>query len=239
MLIIGGVDIGNRKDISPRLVEAICNIKTIVVESRDLFLELCLDLEIHAENIELIEYYSPMDEALEQQICNRILSRLSDNQDVLMLSDDGMPGIADPGGKIVALAHSQKYKVTVIPGPSIVSTLPAVLGLDSRRFTFEDELPINKDERLAMLDKLKKEGRGFLFIVKNRRDHNLLFKDIVLDISKTFSPHTPVGIGINLTMKNEQIIYSSASEIFNRIREYPITQKDFISVYVEASYGQF
>jgi len=75
-----------------------------------------------------------------------------------------------------------------------------------------------------------------LFIVKNRRDHNLLLKEIILDIAKIFPSQTTVGIGLNLTMDNEQIIYSSASEIFNRIKNYPITQKDFISVYIEASY---
>jgi 16S rRNA (cytidine1402-2'-O)-methyltransferase len=236
MLIIGGVDIGNRRDIGPRLIEAIKNTKIIVVESKEFFFDLCLALKINTSGNELIEYASPIDKDLEQQICDRILFSLYEGLDVLVLSDDGMPGIADPGGKLVHLAHENNYRVTVIPGPSIVSTLPAVLGLDSRRFTFEDELPINQDERFNMLVKLKKENRGFLFIVKNRRDHNLLFKDIILDISKVFPPHTPVGIGINLTMENEKIIYSSVSEISNRIKDYPITQKDFISVYVEASY---
>jgi 16S rRNA (cytidine1402-2'-O)-methyltransferase len=236
MLIIGGVDIGNRKDIGPRLIEAIKNTRIIVIESQESFFNLCSDLKIDSKNHVLLEYQSPIDEVLEQRICDRVLLSLSKGFDVLVLSDDGMPGIADPGGKLVHLAHKNNYRVTVIPGPSIVSTLPAVLGLDSRRFTFEDELPINQNERLSMLDKLKKEGRGFLFIVKNRRDHNLLLKEIILDIAKIFPSQTTVGIGINLTMDNEQIIYSSASEIFNRIKNYPITQKDFISVYIEASY---
>lgn len=236
MLIIGGVDIGNRKDIGPRLIEAINNTKTVVIENKGSFFSLCSDLRIDPRGHVLLEYPSPIDEDLEKHICDRVLTQLSEGVNVLVLSDDGMPGIADPGGKLVHLAHQNNYRVTVIPGPSIVSTLPAVLGLDSRRFTFEDELPINQDERIDMLVKLKQQKRGFLFIVKNRRDHNLLFSDIALDIQEVFPAHTPVGIGINLTMDNEQIIYSCASEIFNRIKNYPITQKDFISVYVEACY---
>lgn len=232
MLIVGGVDIGNRKDISPRMIETILDADVIVAENLEMFNSLCISLSL-SPKAKLIEYYAPMHESKEVAILYKITEYLDNNKKVLIVTDDGMPGVADPGGRIIQMAHSLKHRVTVVPGPSIVSTLPAVLGLDSRRFTFEDELPSGQAERIAMLQKLKAEDRGFLFIVKNRRDENTKFYEVLDDIREVFPGETPIGVGLNLTMPNEKIILSSVDDIMRKLGDYIITQKDFISVFVQ------
>jgi 16S rRNA (cytidine1402-2'-O)-methyltransferase len=231
MLIVGGVDIGNRRDIGSRMIDAIRFADVIVAENISNFQTLCNSLGIDTMAI-LVEYYAPMDPLKELDIVTDIVDYLANDKRVLLLTDDGMPGIADPGGRLIKLAHKMSYKVTVIPGPSIVSTLPAVLGVDSRRFTFEDELPSDRHERLRMLQKLRSEDRGFLFIVKNRRDENYNFKNILADIDIVFDPHTQIGLGVNLTMPNEMILLSTVSELLNSLEHYTFTQQDFISVYI-------
>jgi hypothetical protein len=83
-----------------------------------------------------------------------------------------------------------------------------------------------------MLNKLKTEQRGFLFIVKNRRDENSNFKNILFDIVSVFPHKTSIGIGINITMPNEKIILSSVGEIALRVSNQSFLASDFISVYV-------
>jgi 16S rRNA (cytidine1402-2'-O)-methyltransferase len=232
MLIVGGIDIGNRKDIGTRLIEAIQSSEVIVAENLEHFKRLCNDLKI-STNAQLIEYYAPMDPVKELDVISDVIDHLSNNRSVLLLADDGMPGIADPGGRLVHMAHDVGLKVTVIPGPSIVSTLPAVLGVDSRRFTFEDELPFERHDRLQLLQKLKAEGRGVVFIVKNRRDENANFKSVLKDIQLVFPAKNKIGIGLNLTMPNEMIVLSSVADLYENFDHYNFTQNDFISVYIE------
>jgi 16S rRNA (cytidine1402-2'-O)-methyltransferase len=232
MLLVCGVDIGNRKDVSARLADAILDADVILVENPEMFFDLCIEIDVNPL-AEIVHYYAPMEELRDLQIVSAVSQHLKNNKLVLLVSDDGMPGIADPGGRIVQMAHHEGHTVSVIPGPSIVSTLPSVLGLDSRRFTFEDELPSLQADRLKMLNKLKNEHRGFLFIVKNRRDENTNFKNILFDIVSVFPQQTSIGVGLNLTMENEKIILSSVGEIISRVANEHFSVSDFISVYVD------
>ena len=232
MLIVGGIDIGNRLDIGQRVINAISTFKVIVVENINNFNRLCHELRIDPP-AELIEYYSPMSESEEQDVIKTVFRYLDAGVDVLILSDDGMPGVADPGGRIISMAHETGHRVSVIPGPSIVSTLPAVLGVDSRSFTFEDELPSDRSERLQKLQKLYSEGRGVVFIVKNRRDDNVNFKSILKDIELVLPAHNTIGVGLNLTMQNELIIKTTVMDMFRTFDHYNFTQEDFISVYID------
>jgi 16S rRNA (cytidine1402-2'-O)-methyltransferase len=232
MLVIGGVDIGNRLDISPRVVEAISTFDMIVVENLASFSILCKELGI-SPKATILEYFSPMPEEKEKWVVERVMVSLRLRKKVLMLSDDGMPGIADPGGLIVDAAHSLGYKVSVFPGPSVVSTLPAVLGVDSRRFTFEDEIPSERASRLKLFQKLYAEGRGVVFIVKNRRDDNTGFKQILKDIALVFPERNVLGLGINMTMENELIIKTSVGKALSTLSDYTFSQKDFISLYLD------
>ena len=232
MLVVGGIDIGNRLDIGQRVINAIRTFPVIIVENIGNFNKLCQDLNIDA-SAEIIEYYSPMSEEAEQSVIINVFRHLDAGLDALILSDDGMPGVADPGGRIISMAHEAGHRVTVIPGPSIVSTLPAVLGVDSRSFTFEDDIPVDRSERLQKLQKLYSEGRGVVFIVKNRRDDNANFKSVLKDIELVLPAHNIIGLGLNLTMPNEVIIKSTVMDLYRNFDHYNFTQEDFISVYID------
>lgn len=232
MLVVGGIDIGNRLDIGQRVINAINTFPVIVVENINNFNRLCHDLKLEP-SAQIVEYYAPMDPAEEDLVISIIFNYLDNGLDVLILTDDGMPGVADPGGRIISMAHENGHRVSVMPGPSIVSTLPAVLGVDSRSFTFEDELPSGRSERLQKLQKLYSEGRGVVFIVKNRRDENTNFKSILKDIELVLPANNTIGVGLNLTMQNELVIKTTVGELFNTFDHYNFTQQDFISVYMD------
>ena len=233
MLIIGGLDIGNRLDIGQRMIDAIEKSDLVLVESYQHFNKLCQDLSISPSG-EVLEYYSPMPEHEEQNVIKIAISYLSGDRSVLICPDDGMAGIADPGGRLVAIAHEKQIPVEVIPGPSIISALPAALGMGGKSFIFDDDIP--GPDRVGRLRWVQESKSPYLFLVKNRRDDNTRLIDIIEDIALVFGEHYPIGIGINVTMPTQTIVRGSLNSIRDKVNCLNINQSHFISVLIEGKY---
>jgi len=236
MLIVGGVDIGNRLDVGPRMMSAIRDSDIVLVENKHLFDNLCKDLAIVPSGV-IIEYYAPMDEELEAPIILEVMQALKNNKKVLICPDDGLAGVADPGGKIIVIAHEHGLPVEVIPGPSIVSALPAILGVGGKSFMFEDDVSGSSSSRLEKFTWVKQSHTPYLFLVKNRRDHNFKIIEILKDIEAVFGKYHPVGIGINVTMTNQTIIRDSVSVVIDKVLDIKIQQSDFISILIAGRHG--
>jgi len=73
-----------------------------------------------------------------------------------ILSEAGMPGVADPGAAVVALAHQYGIRVIPVPGPSSIILALAASGLDGQRFSFHGYLPVQQKEREKHLKHLEK-----------------------------------------------------------------------------------
>ncbi|MCG1037980.1 16S rRNA (cytidine(1402)-2'-O)-methyltransferase, partial [Polaribacter sp. DS7-9] len=91
------------------------------------------------------------------------LAELAEEQDVVVVSDAGMPAVSDPGYGLVAAAVERGVMVTAIPGPSAVLTALAISGLPTDRFTFEGFLPRKPGERRSTLSALASEPRTMVF----------------------------------------------------------------------------
>jgi 16S rRNA (cytidine1402-2'-O)-methyltransferase len=237
MLIVGGVDIGNRLDVGLRMISAIKDCDIVLVENRYMFDNLCKDLAIVPSGA-IIEYYAPMDEESEAPIILEVIQALKNNKNVLICPDDGMAGVADPGGKIIVIAHEQGLPVEVIPGPSIISALPAILGVGGKSFIFEDDVPGSSSKsRLEKFDWVKQSHTSYLFLVKNRKDDNSKIIEILKDIQTVFGKHHPVGIGINVTMTDQTIVRDGVSAVIDKVLGMKINQSDFISVLIAGPNG--
>jgi 16S rRNA (cytidine1402-2'-O)-methyltransferase len=237
MLIVGGVDIGNRLDIGSRMISAIKDSDIVLVENKSMFNNLCKDLSVVPSG-SVIEYYAPMDEELEEPIILKVIEALKNNKNVLICPDDGMAGIADPGGKIIVIAHEEGLPVEVIPGPSIISALPAILGVGGKSFIFEDDIPgESSDIRLERLTWIKQSGMPYLFLVKNRRDDNSKVLEILKDIETIFGKYCQIGVGINVSMVNQTVARGSVSKIISKISNMNINQSDFISILIAGRNG--
>ena len=237
MLIVGGIDIGNRLDIGKRMIRAIEDSDLVLVESYQHFSKLCNDLSI-SPNGEVVEYYSPMPDYEEENVINLALSYLNSDKTVLICPDDGMAGIADPGGRLVSIAHSQNHQVAVIPGPSIISALPAALAIGGKSFIFDDDIPGGSLERIeSTLNWVKESKKPYLFLIKNRRDHNLLLVDILKNVAAVFGDSYPIGVGINITMPNQIILRGGVCDVIDKVSPSSFTQDKFISVLIEGRHG--
>ena len=76
-----------------------------------------------------------------------------------LLSDAGVPGVADPGAEVVELAHREKIKIKPLVGPSSILLAMMSSGLNGQSFAFNGYLPIDKSERKKQIQKLEKRSR--------------------------------------------------------------------------------
>ena len=127
-----------------------------------------------------------------------MLQPLLEGHDVGLLSEAGLPAVADPGAHLVALAHQKGIKVVPLTGPSSLMLALMASGLNGQSFAFVGYLPIDSGERKARIRSLEKraiqENQTQMFIETPYR--NLaLFGDLL----EVCAPHTMLCIAANLT----------------------------------------
>jgi 16S rRNA (cytidine1402-2'-O)-methyltransferase len=175
VLILAATPIGNLADASPRLVEAMTQSKFIAAEDTRSLLKLAnsLGIKLNARLFSLHEHN-------EGDRLSQILEIAQDEQ-VLVVSDAGMPTVSDPGFLLVRAAVAAGVEVTVIPGPSAVLSALAVSGLPTDRFTFEGFLPRKQGDRRKMFASLAREPRTMVFFESPHRILESL-QDAVLEL---------------------------------------------------------
>ena len=163
MLILAATPIGNLADASPRLIENLQSAKFIAAEDTRSVLKLAnsLGIKLNAKIFSLHEHN-------EGDRLAQILDIAVDN-DVLVVSDAGMPTVSDPGFLLVRAAVAAAIDVTVVPGPSAVLSALAVSGLPTDRFTFEGFLPRKQGDRRKMFQSLAREPRTMVFFESPHR----------------------------------------------------------------------
>jgi 16S rRNA (cytidine1402-2'-O)-methyltransferase len=130
--------------------------------------------------------------------------------DIGLLSEAGLPGIADPGAKIVALAHQKKITVTPLSGPSSIIMALISSGLNGQNFTFNGYLPVKPAERSSRLRDLeKKAGEGFAQIFMETPYRNQKMLETVLAVCKN---ETLLCIAADITLPTESIRTMKISE---------------------------
>ncbi len=88
-----------------------------------------------------------------------LLKPLLAGQDVGLMSDAGCPAIADPGAKLVALAHQKGIRVVPLVGPSSILLSLMASGLNGQQFAFLGYLPVDKAQRIARLKEIEKRAQ--------------------------------------------------------------------------------
>jgi len=124
--------------------------------------------------------------------------------DIGLLSEAGVPCVADPGAAIVKQAHSVGMSVRPLVGPSSILLALMASGFNGQNFVFHGYLPIKKDQREASIRKIEKniykENQTQIFIEAPYRN-NQLFETII----KVCSPNSRLCIAADLTTANEFI----------------------------------
>ena len=147
LLSIVGTPIGNLRDASPRVIETLGRADVV----------LCEDTRVTGKLLAAFDLHTRLERCDENVIASRVpavLERLEAGERVAFVSDAGMPGVSDPGQKLVDAALDAGLKVEVIPGPSAVTCALVASGLASEHFYFEGFLPRKKSAQVARLEEL-------------------------------------------------------------------------------------
>ncbi len=145
-LVLVGTPIGNLGDLSPRAAAALAGADVVCCEDTRRTGKLLTLAGIERRPLVVVNEHT------EQREIPRVLSRLARGERVALVSDAGMPGISDPGERLVAAAVAAGHPVEVVPGPSASLAALVVSGLPAGRFVFEGFLPrkgSGRSERLA------------------------------------------------------------------------------------------
>ena len=157
-LILAAAPIGRADDASPRLRAALAGAPVIAAEDTRRLRRLAADLEVTPAG-RVVSYYDQN----ERDRAAELLDDLREGRDVLVVTDAGMPGVSDPGYRLVVEAVAADVPVTVLPGPSAVTTALVLSGLPTDRFCFEGFLPRKPGERASRLAELADEPRTMVF----------------------------------------------------------------------------
>jgi 16S rRNA (cytidine1402-2'-O)-methyltransferase len=146
--------------------------------------------------------------------------------DIGIMSEAGLPGIADPGSRIIAIAHQKRITVIPLSGPSSIIMALISSGLNGQNFTFNGYLPIRPEERSAKLREIEKNaGSGYAQIFMETPYRNQkMFESII----SACHNDTKLCISADISLPSESIRTMQISEWK---REIPML-KDKLVVFI-------
>lgn len=197
---IVGTPIGNLEDMSPRALAALRGADVILAEDTRHTLKLLNRFDIHGKLISCHKF----NEASRVRLA---LDRLQAGARVALVSSAGMPGVSDPGARIIDACRKLGVRVTVLPGPSSVTSAAALCGFAGRGYHFEGFLPRKPGKRKRRLSELATEQCPVICFESPFRIVALL-----AEISVIFGKRR-VFIGRELTKLNEECLWGTAAEL--------------------------
>ena len=134
-----------------------------------------------------------------------LLAPLLAGIDIGLMSDAGCPAVADPGAKLVELAHQKGIKVVPFVGPSSILLSLMASGLNGQQFAFLGYLTVDKQARIIKLKEIEKRSQTHnetqIFIETPYRNQHML--DAILS---TCQPNTRFCVACNISLTNEMIV---------------------------------
>ncbi|MBV9661078.1 MAG: 16S rRNA (cytidine(1402)-2'-O)-methyltransferase [Acidimicrobiales bacterium] len=146
--VVIGTPIGNLDDLSPRAARALTEADVVCCEDTRRTRKLFSALSIPTPRLVRLDQHN------EAAMSAPVLEALASGESVALVTDAGMPGISDPGDRIVKAVADAGYPPEVVPGPSAVSAALAVSGLPASRYLFAGFLPRKGRDRTARLEEL-------------------------------------------------------------------------------------
>lgn len=159
--------------------------------------QLNLDIPLQQLNIEELNKH--------QNDLNILIRPLLSGFDVGLMSDCGVPAIADPGSQVVYLAHMNNIEVVPLVGPSSITLALMASGLNGQSFTFNGYLPIDNVERKHKIKQLQNiiiQNKTSQIIIETPFRNQQLFQSL-LDLLEN---NIIVCLAINLMQDNQKII---------------------------------
>lgn len=208
MLYVIGTPIGNLRDITLRALEALKSADVIAAEDTRHSGILLKHYEIKKP---LISYHQHNEAMRTAQLAERIAA----GENVALITDAGMPGLSDPGARLIRECIRRELPFTIIPGPSSILTALAGSGFSMEKFCFRGFLPIKSGQR-------ERELRAAA-----ERDETTIFFESPYRLTKTLKacieimPDRSLCAARELTKKFEEFRRGTAAELLAHYEAHP------------------
>lgn len=160
--------------------------------------------------IEGLEFHE-LNEHTDDTTIESYLSLFDSGNDVALISEAGLPAVADPGAKLVALAHRHGIRVVPLVGPSSLMLALMASGLNGQSFAFCGYIPAKTDERrskLRTIEKVSAQLNQTQILIETPYRNDALFADIL----SVCSPATRVCVAADITTENEYIMTKKVAQ---------------------------
>lgn len=192
-LIICPTPIGNLGDMTERALEALRSADAVCAEDTRVTGKLLAAYRIE-KRIERL------DEALIGERAASLVERVAAGEVIAYCSDAGMPGVSDPGLRLVRAARDADVPVEVLPGPTAVATAYVASGSANPRFYFGGFFPRKDAERRATVESLRALDAALLFYESPNR------LVAALDALAAVLPHREIAVCRELTKLHEEVV---------------------------------
>ena len=208
-LILCGTPIGNLEDMSPRAVRALQEADVIACEDTRRTRKLLSHFGISARSMAVYN------EGNERRKATELLGLIKAGRTVVLVTDAGMPGLSDPGYRLVKACADENVNVEAVPGPSAVITAVAISGLAPGRFVFEGFLPKKTAERRRKIAELVEERRTLVLFESPHR-----IEDSRADLLDVLGPR-PAALTRELTKLHEEVRRGTLDELLASVKADP------------------
>lgn len=192
-LIVCATPIGNLGDVSERLRDALADADVVFAEDTRRTTKLLSHLQL--TGVGLVSLFAGNEQTRTTQLVDAVKS----GKTVVLVSDAGMPTVSDPGAAAIRAVRQAGCPVTVVPGPSAVTTALALSGFGGDRFVFEGFLPRKGRERAERLRRIAEEQRAVVLFASPKR----LPADL-LDLADVCGGSREVAVARELTKLHEE-----------------------------------
>lgn len=207
-----------RSMLTPRNAEILAGVRHFLAENVRTARRFLGSLGIY-ESVEKL-HFEPLDKNTAPADIVALLSPLEQGRSMGVLSEAGVPGVADPGSAAVRYAHEHQIKVVPLAGSSAIILALMASGLNGQSFAFNGYLPVEDAAARKTIRDFEKEsqrhGRTMLFIETPYRNNLLLSR-----LLKILAPSTMLCVAVDLTGAHEWISTSEVAKWRERKTNLP------------------
>jgi 16S rRNA (cytidine1402-2'-O)-methyltransferase len=207
-LAVCATPIGNLEDVTLRVLAELAAADVVLCEDTR---HTRILLERHGIAARLLSYH----EHNEAQRTAELLPRLEAGERIALVSDAGLPGVSDPGGRLVRAALEAGLDVTVLPGPSAVETALVASGLVAEQYRFLGFLPRGERRLTALWQELRGWPWPAVAFESPQRLPGTLRSLAAAD------PKREVAVCRELTKRFEEVVRGTAAQLAARFDEPP------------------
>jgi 16S rRNA (cytidine1402-2'-O)-methyltransferase len=208
MLYVVGTPIGNLSDITLRALEVLKSVDVIAAEDTRHSGMLLKHFEIKKQFVSYHEHNEAMRAA-------QLIERIATGENIALITDAGMPGLSDPGARLIRECIKRELPFAIIPGPSSILTALVGSGFSTERFYFGGFLPVKSGQRERELRAAMERTEISIFFESPHR----LVK--TLTACSEIMPDRKLCVARELTKKFEEFRRGIASELLAHYTVHP------------------